>query len=187
MVLDIYFDSKLLTTLSFEVIVFSNDSNIVEGNSVLTEHNPLCHAEINVMNKATQIMGRRLKDCVLYSSLEPCILCASAAIEHGIKEVVFGAYDYGNGFMSSGKLNRFPISAKGGVLGAECRHILPDKLKEHVSKEELISRKQLDRKKIAEGLSSRLEEAIHNGNEEEEKWIKLLGYQLDIDLLESTF
>ena len=37
--------------------------------------------------------SRFLKDTVIYSTLEPCIMCAAAISEARIKKIYFGAYD----------------------------------------------------------------------------------------------
>jgi tRNA(adenine34) deaminase len=48
------------------------------------------HAEIVAISKAQQILGRKdLSDCTLYSTVEPCAMCAFAAREIRIGRVVF--------------------------------------------------------------------------------------------------
>lgn len=43
--------------------------------------NPLCHAEIDVINKSAEIVGDwRLEDCTLYVTVEPCPMCAGAIV-----------------------------------------------------------------------------------------------------------
>jgi tRNA(adenine34) deaminase len=52
------------------------------------------HAEIMALNYACEKKGRwRLSDATLYSTLEPCIMCAGALLLARIKHVVFGAHD----------------------------------------------------------------------------------------------
>jgi len=56
-----------------------------------TAKNPLCHAEIDVINKAAAIVGDwRLEDCILYVTVEPCPMCAGAIVQARIPKVVFG-------------------------------------------------------------------------------------------------
>ena len=55
---------------------------------------PLGHAEVLALRKAAQALGtRRLKDCVLYVTLEPCPMCAGAMIQAGLSACYFAAYD----------------------------------------------------------------------------------------------
>lgn len=58
------------------------------------EKNALCHAEIEAINEACKALGSwRLTDCELYVTLEPCPMCAGAAINSRISRVIFGAED----------------------------------------------------------------------------------------------
>lgn len=74
------------------VIVFDGKI-IAEGrNRRNTLKNPLCHAEIEAIDKAARIIGDwRLEDCCLYVSLEPCPMCAGAIVQARIPRVVIGA------------------------------------------------------------------------------------------------
>lgn len=56
--------------------------------------NPLSHAEIECINKACKKLDDwYLKDCELYVTLEPCVMCASVIINCRISKVYFGARD----------------------------------------------------------------------------------------------
>ena len=55
---------------------------------------PTAHAELLAMREAAPVLGRwRLLDCALYVTIEPCAMCAAAAILARIALVVFGAPD----------------------------------------------------------------------------------------------
>ncbi|HEV8470907.1 MAG TPA: nucleoside deaminase [Candidatus Limnocylindria bacterium] len=55
---------------------------------------PTAHAELIVMREAARALGRwRLPDCALYVTVEPCAMCAGAAVLARIALVVFGAPD----------------------------------------------------------------------------------------------
>jgi tRNA(adenine34) deaminase len=59
-----------------------------------TKKDALAHAEILAIQKAQKKLGDwRLNECTLYSTLEPCPMCAGAIIQARISKVVFGAYD----------------------------------------------------------------------------------------------
>ena len=56
--------------------------------------NALCHAEIEAIDEACHTLhGWRLWQCELYVTLEPCPMCAGAAINARLPVVVFGAHD----------------------------------------------------------------------------------------------
>ena len=57
-------------------------------------HDPTAHAEILCMREAARILGDwRLRDCVLYVTLEPCPMCAGAMVMSQLGECVYGAAD----------------------------------------------------------------------------------------------
>ena len=59
-----------------------------------TGKNALAHAEIEAIHDAcTTLGGRRLWQCTLYVTLEPCPMCAGAIINARIPRVVYGAKD----------------------------------------------------------------------------------------------
>ncbi len=55
---------------------------------------PTAHAEVLALRDASAALGRwRLDDCVLVVTLEPCPMCAGAAVAARIASVAFGAAD----------------------------------------------------------------------------------------------
>lgn len=63
-------------------------------NRVEERRSPLAHAELEALQQALAARGeKRLPDAVLYCSLEPCFLCAGAALHARVRRVVFGARD----------------------------------------------------------------------------------------------
>ena len=60
------------------------------------------HAEILVINKASKKLKTwHLDDCIMYVTLEPCVMCAGAIIQSRIKKVVYGAKSYQDGAIES--------------------------------------------------------------------------------------
>jgi tRNA(adenine34) deaminase len=72
----------------------------------------------------------RLEDCTLYVTLEPCAMCAGAAVLARVDRVVFGADDPKAGFAGSlGSLVQDPrlnhrAEVTSGVLADECGEVL---------------------------------------------------------------
>ena len=63
----------------------------VAHNTVLKTNDPTCHAEINAIRLAAKKLGRHdLKDCVIYSTTEPCPMCFSAIHWARIAHVFWG-------------------------------------------------------------------------------------------------
>lgn len=60
------------------------------------------HAEILAINKASKKLKTwHLDDCIMYVTLEPCVMCAGAIIQSRIKKVVYGAKSYQDGAIES--------------------------------------------------------------------------------------
>ena len=56
--------------------------------------NAILHAEIVALNKAQKKLNDwHLNDCILYVTLEPCLMCTGAIIQTRIKKVVYGCSD----------------------------------------------------------------------------------------------
>jgi len=109
-----------------------HNATLVEHDTKYSEQDVTNYAEMNLLRKASMIMVRKMDEAVLYSTLEPTAMCALAAHTNGVKEIVFGAYDYENGFVSSEKsldLEKWDIVYKGGILAKECFDILSGDLK----------------------------------------------------------
>lgn len=60
-------------------------------NQKIKNNDCTCHAEINVIKKASKKLNNwHLDDCTLYVTLEPCPMCAGAIRESRIKKVIIG-------------------------------------------------------------------------------------------------
>jgi tRNA(Arg) A34 adenosine deaminase TadA len=77
------------------LVVGPDGTLLGEGwNRNITEHDPSAHAEVVAMRAAGRALGNhRLTGCTLYVTLEPCAMCAMAAVHARIARVVFGAAD----------------------------------------------------------------------------------------------
>ena len=98
-----------------------------------TTGDPTAHAEVLALRRAAQALGRRrLEGCTLYVTLEPCPMCAGAAVMAGVESICFGAADPRAG--CAGSVYALPedpafgrvIPCMGGLLEAECAQVLRD-------------------------------------------------------------
>ncbi|MCI5578292.1 MAG: tRNA adenosine(34) deaminase TadA [Oscillospiraceae bacterium] len=85
------------------IVVDENGEIIGEGYNRREElQSPTAHAEIIAIEQAAKrLHNRRLSDCTLYVTLEPCPMCAGAIINAQIKRLVYGAFDEKNGACAS--------------------------------------------------------------------------------------
>ncbi|GCD89971.1 tRNA-specific adenosine deaminase [Nocardioides sp. LS1] len=92
---------------------------------------PTGHAEVVALRAAAKARGEwRLEGCTLVVTLEPCTMCAGAAVLARVERVVFGAYDEKAGAVGSlwdvvrdRRLNHRP-EVVSGVLAAESAALL---------------------------------------------------------------
>ncbi len=67
-------------------------------NQPINKNDPSAHAEIICLRQAgKQLNNYRLPECTLYTTLEPCPMCAGALLHARIKRVVFAAKDFRSG------------------------------------------------------------------------------------------
>ena len=99
---------------------------------------PTAHAEVLVLRAAAAVLGSwRLSGCTLVVTLEPCTMCAGAAVLSRVSRVVYGAVDAKAGAAGSlwdvlrdRRLNSRP-EVVGGVLEQECGQLLRAFFSEH--------------------------------------------------------
>jgi tRNA(adenine34) deaminase len=115
------------------VVVRANEVVAGAGNQRERLEDPTAHAEILALRQAAGVVGQwRLDGCTLYVTLEPCAMCAGAAVLARVPRVVFGASDPKAGFAGSlGDLLRDPrlnhrAEVATGVLAGECGDLLRD-------------------------------------------------------------
>jgi len=103
----------------------------VAGNRTRTDCDPTAHAEIVALREAARHTGHyRLTDTIVYSTIEPCAMCAGALVQARVKRLVYGARDERAGAVESvfricdaNSLNH-RIELTPGVLEAECRALM---------------------------------------------------------------
>jgi tRNA(adenine34) deaminase len=101
------------------------------GNEREVANDPTAHAEILALRAAAARAGSwHLDGCTLTVTLEPCAMCAGAAVLSRLDRVVFGAADPKAGFAGSlGNLLQDPrlnhsVAVTDGVLAEECGDLL---------------------------------------------------------------
>lgn len=115
------------------VIVHENRVIAKGRNQIEMLQDPTAHAEMIAITAAAEHFGnRRLADCTLYVTLEPCAMCSGAIVLARIPRIVFGASDPKSG--ASGSLYQITedtrlnhrCSVERGVLENECSSILKE-------------------------------------------------------------
>ena len=73
------------------VIVYKNHIISRAHNCKELKNNAIMHAEILAVDRACKkLKSWRLDDCILYTTLEPCLMCTGAILECRIKNVYYG-------------------------------------------------------------------------------------------------
>jgi len=113
-------------------VVVGEDGRIIGSgyNTVEKDGSVLKHAEVTAIEQAAAFLkDRRLDGCTLYSTLEPCLMCAGVIMLSRIKRIVYGAYADKTGVISSVvsvfdlPLGYRPLT-RGGVFENECAALM---------------------------------------------------------------
>lgn len=106
------------------VVVVCNDRIIARAHN-LTEvlHDVTAHAEMQAITSAANMLGGKyLRDCTLYVTVEPCVMCAGAIGWAQVSRVVYGASDEKRGFSVYAPKALHPkANVTAGVLEEECK------------------------------------------------------------------
>jgi len=102
-------------------------------NRNLIDHDPTAHAEIVALRDAGRNIGNyRLVDCELFATIEPCAMCAGAAVLARLRRLVYGANDAKAGAIHSvlqvvnhPRLNH-QMDIRGGVLAGRSAEMVQD-------------------------------------------------------------
>lgn len=84
------------------VIVRGGQVIAAAGNRVEELGDPTAHAEMLAIRQAAAMGDKRLEDCDLYVTLEPCPMCAAAISLARVRRLYFGAYDPKGGGVEHG-------------------------------------------------------------------------------------
>ena len=86
------------------------------------------HAEMQAFTSAADYLGGKyLKECTLYVTLEPCIMCGGASFLSQLEKIVYGASDKKRGFSTLKENILHPkTQVKKGILEEECVKIIKE-------------------------------------------------------------
>src|SRR5436190_335255 len=116
-------------------IVVDGEQKILAAasNRTMIDNDPTAHAEILALRTAAMRVGNyRLTDATVYTTIEPCVMCAGALVNARVARLVYGAADERFGAARSifrlcdnKKLNH-RIEIATGVLEEKCRRLMQD-------------------------------------------------------------
>lgn len=128
-------DAEKIGEVPVGAVIVDSEGKILAAASNRTIKNidPTAHAEILALRTAAIRLGNyRLAGTTVYSTIEPCAMCAGALVNARVKRLVFGAADERFGAVEtlfrvcdSPDLNH-RIEITGGVLADNCRRMMQD-------------------------------------------------------------
>lgn len=108
-------------------VIVSGDRIIARAHNLTEQLNDVtAHAEMQAFTAASEYLGGKfLEECILYVTLEPCVMCAGASYWSRISRLVYGATDEKRGYckISEPLLHPKTVVTK-GILEAECAALL---------------------------------------------------------------
>jgi tRNA(adenine34) deaminase len=113
-------------------VIVRNGEIVGHGrNSPIAANDPTAHAEILALREAGGTLSNyRIEGATIYTTLEPCVMCAGALVNARIARLVFGARDLRFGGIRSKfqladtDILNHRVEIVDGVLGAECAELL---------------------------------------------------------------
>ncbi|MFR7590706.1 MAG: nucleoside deaminase [Longibaculum sp.] len=126
--------AKQFDEVPIGAIIVKNGEVIASAfNQKETLQNVTAHAEMLAIQQAChKLHSWHLEGCVLYSTLEPCIMCSGAIIQSRIDKVVFGAVGqrwHGiSEYIRCHEFNHYPVIVS-GILQEKCSLLISDYFK----------------------------------------------------------
>ena len=99
-------------------------------NKVNKQKNAIYHCELDlIIDSCKKLSSKYLDNTIMFVTLEPCLMCASAIIEAHIDKLYFGAYDEKNGGIEKFKFQlkkkyAFKTDIYGGLMENDCKNLL---------------------------------------------------------------
>lgn len=107
-------------------VVVSNNRIIARAHNLTETLNDVtAHAEMQAITSAANFLGGKyLKDCTLYVTMEPCVMCSGALSWSQISKVVIGARDEQRGFINKQLTLHPKTEIVTGIMENECSTIV---------------------------------------------------------------
>ncbi|WP_312076928.1 nucleoside deaminase [Chryseobacterium sp.] len=109
-------------------VIVSNNRVIARAHNLTEALNDVtAHAEMQAITSAAHFLGGKyLKDCTLYVTLEPCVMCSGALSWSQITKVVIGARDEQRGFINKNLSLHPKTEIVTGIMENECSAIVKE-------------------------------------------------------------
>ncbi len=109
-------------------VVVSNNRVIARAHNLTETLNDVtAHAEMQAITSAANFLGGKyLKDCTMYVTLEPCVMCSGALAWSQVSKVVIGAKDAQRGFINKHLSLHPKTEIVTGVMENECSAIVKE-------------------------------------------------------------
>jgi len=109
-------------------VVVSNNRIIARAHNLTETLNDVtAHAEMQAITSAANFLGGKyLKDCTLYVTIEPCVMCSGALSWSQVSKVVIGARDEQRGFINKHLSLHPKTEVITGIMEAECSSIVKE-------------------------------------------------------------
>ncbi len=114
-------------------LVVANNQIIAKAfNQTEVLRDSTAHAEMLAITAAFNHLGAKyIKDCTLYVTLEPCVMCGGAIYWSQLGTLVYGASDQQKGYSNLGKKVLHPrTKVVSGILAEDCKTIVDDFFRE---------------------------------------------------------
>lgn len=128
-------DAEKLREVPVGAVLVGADGKILAAcsNRTITDNDPTAHAEILALRTAAIRTGNyRLTGTTMYTTIEPCAMCAGALVNARVARLVYGADDERFGaarthfhICDNPKLNH-RMEVTGGILANNCRRLMQD-------------------------------------------------------------
>lgn len=107
-------------------IIIKNNKVIAKSyNKKEKNNNAILHAELDVINKACKKLKTwHLEECILYTTLEPCLMCMGAIVQSRINEIYYAAKNNNFGEINIIKKYNKQIKINSGLLEKESSELL---------------------------------------------------------------
>ena len=116
-------------------------------NRVIGDKDPTAHAEIMALRAAARsVSNYRLTGATLYTTIEPCAMCAGALVHARIARLVYGARDEKAGAVEShfgictAEFLNHQITVESGILEQSCRSVIQSFFREKRMTDDIAER-----------------------------------------------